>query len=154
MASDVCFIDGKPAKQFYRKYNVKSHDGQDDFASMREVVERRIERAPRDDDMPDLLVIDGGKGQLSAALDAKEKFKGIEINIVSLAKARTQKFSIDHKALELEVKKEYLFQEEKICLSKEGSPVFRIMSQIRDEAHDLLLIFIERKGKQPRCLLS
>ena len=155
VASNVCFIDGKPAKQFYRKYNVKTLDGgQDDFASMREVVERRIERALRDGDMPDLLVIDGGKGQLSAALDAKKKFKNLEMNIVSLAKARTQKFAIDVKTPRLR-SEERIFvpgRKDPIYL-KEGSPVFRLMSQIRDEAHRFAISF-HRKKRQASSMSS
>ena len=155
VASNVCFIDGKPAKQLYRKYNVETlNGGQDDFASMREIVERRIERALRDGDMPDLLVIDGGKGQLSAALDAKKKFEGLEMNIVSLAKARTQKFAIDVKAPRVR-SEERIFvpgRRDPIYL-KEGSPVFRLMSQIRDEAHRFAISF-HRKKRQAISMSS
>jgi excinuclease ABC B subunit len=85
VASRVVFIDGKPAKHLYRRFNIKTVDGVDDYASLEEVLERRFKRAWVDDgegglvdgedpwSMPDLVVIDGGKGQLSAALKGMAK---------------------------------------------------------------------------------
>ena len=95
VASNVCFLNGKPAKEHYRRYNIRTAaDKNDDFASIREVVQRRLERGLKDDDLPDLLVIDGGKGQLSAALEAAQLFPSLRIPIVSLAKSRPHKFKI------------------------------------------------------------
>ena len=73
VGSLVCFIDGMPFKPGYRRYKIKSVGGVDDYASIREVVSRRVRSLrERDEPPPDILLIDGGKGQLNAALDAFE----------------------------------------------------------------------------------
>ncbi|MEM7494979.1 MAG: helix-hairpin-helix domain-containing protein, partial [Myxococcota bacterium] len=70
MASQVCFVDGIPAKARYRLFHVKTVQGMDDYAMLHEVLLRRLKRGLRDDDLPDLLLVDGGKGQLGVALAA------------------------------------------------------------------------------------
>ncbi len=88
VAACVVFIHAKPAKREYRHYNVKTVEGPDDFASMKEIVYRRYSRQINESKrLPDLIIIDGGKGQLSAALDALEKLslKG-KIPIIGIAK--------------------------------------------------------------------
>src|SRR3546814_19729458 len=84
----VVFRDAKPSKKDYRHFNVRTVEGPDDFASMREVVHRRYRRLLEEGSLlPDLLVIDGGKGQLSAAQSAL-KLLGIErkIPVIGIAK--------------------------------------------------------------------
>jgi excinuclease ABC subunit C len=77
VASMAVFIDGRPRKNEYRKYNIRSVDGIDDYAAMREVVERRVRRLlDEKKELPDLFLIDGGKGQLNAALEALRKTCG------------------------------------------------------------------------------
>ena len=67
LAACVVFIKGKPSKKDYRKYNIKTVEGPDDYASMKEVVKRRYQRAIEENSpLPDLLITDGGKGQTSA----------------------------------------------------------------------------------------
>ena len=87
VASLVTFIDGLPFKPGYRRYRIRSVEGVDDFASIREVVSRRFRRKLHDDQVfPDILLIDGGKGQLNAALDV---FRMLAIEppcLISLAK--------------------------------------------------------------------
>jgi excinuclease ABC subunit C len=74
VASMVVFVDGRPRKSEYRKFKVRSVEGPDDFASMREVIDRRYSRVLEEQgSLPDLLVVDGGKGQLSSALDVLER---------------------------------------------------------------------------------
>ena len=86
------FVDGKPDKSGYRKFKIKTVRGRDDFAMINEVVERRYSRLRKEkSEFPDLIVIDGGKGQLSAAMSAL-KDVGIEIPCVSLAKEREEIF--------------------------------------------------------------
>lgn len=90
----VCFIDGQPSKQNYRHYHVKSVTGIDDFATMREVVYRRYKRLIEENtDLPQLVIIDGGKGQLNAALESIEllELKG-KMTIVGLAKNEEEIF--------------------------------------------------------------
>lgn len=100
VASQVCFVDGQPAKHRYRRYKIKTVEGTDDFAMMAEVLGRRIRRAQRyidneqpDDAMPDLLLIDGGKGQLGAVLkilrDHNVTVGADGVMVASIAKART-----------------------------------------------------------------
>ena len=87
MASLVAFHDGLPFKQGYRRFKINTVEGVDDFASMREVVTRRFKRLHEEGTpFPDILLIDGGKGQLNAAIDA---FKSLHITpptLISLAK--------------------------------------------------------------------
>src|SRR5579871_2664916 len=121
VASLVSFIDGTPFKPGYRRFKIKSVSGVDDFASMREVVFRRYRRL-RDEEsvFPDILLIDGGKGQLNAALDA---FRLLDIEppcLISLAK-----------------KEEEIFRPgegESIRLSRHASAL-RLLQSVRDEAH-------------------
>ena len=83
VASMVVFVDGRPRKSEYRKFKVRSVDGPDDFASMREVIERRYSRViDEQGPLPDLLVVDGGKGQLSSALDVLERLRLREPRVV------------------------------------------------------------------------
>jgi excinuclease ABC subunit C len=121
VASLVSFIDGTPFKPGYRRFKIKSVAGIDDFASMREVVTRRFRRLRDDEEIfPDILLIDGGKGQLNAALEAF-RLLGIEPPcLISLAK-----------------------QEEEIYRPGEAEPVvlkrthaaLRLLQSVRDEAH-------------------
>jgi excinuclease ABC subunit C len=121
VASLVSFIDGLPFKPGYRRYRIKTVQGVDDFASIREVVTRRFRRLAREEEVfPDLLLIDGGKGQLNAALDAF-RLLGLEPPcLISLAK-----------------------REEEIYRPGEGEPLhlsrhaaaLRLLQYVRDEAH-------------------
>jgi len=85
VASMVVFLNGKPAKGEYRKYTIKSVEGVDDFESMREVIFRRFSKL-EDADTPNLIIIDGGKGQLSAAQEVLGELNLKNLNIISLAK--------------------------------------------------------------------
>ena len=121
VGSLVTFIDGLPFKPGYRRYKIKSVKGVDDYASIREVVSRRIiGLQERDEPFPDIFLIDGGKGQLSAALDAFETLKVVPPTVISLAK-----------------------REEEIYLPGRSDPIvlsrrsfaLRLLQYARDEAH-------------------
>ena len=136
VASDVCFIDGHPEKSLYRTYNIETvQDTPDDFASIREVVKRRLERGVRDNDLPDLLVIDGGRGQLESALSAYAEFPGLSLQIVSLAKSRTEKTTKRSSAPKHSLERVFKPGQDTPIPLVPGSPAFRIMTQVRDEAH-------------------
>ncbi len=136
VASDVCFIDGHPEKSLYRTYNIETVQGApDDFASIREVVKRRLERGVRDNDLPDLLVIDGGRGQLESALSAYAEFPGLPLQIVSLAKSRTEKTTKRSSAPKHSLERVFKPGQDTPIPLVPGSPAFRIMTQVRDEAH-------------------
>ncbi|SFJ14615.1 Excinuclease ABC subunit C [Halobacillus dabanensis] len=90
----VVFIDGKPDKKEYRKYKVRDVEGPDDYETMREVVRRRYKRVLKEDlPLPDLIVVDGGKGQMTAALDVLENELGIDVPLCGLAKDDKHKTS-------------------------------------------------------------
>ena len=87
VGSQATFDEGEPRKDFYRRYRIRTVDGQDDFASMYEVLSRRLKRAVAEGEYPDLWVIDGGKGQLNVALEVLREFKLLDqIDVISLAK--------------------------------------------------------------------
>lgn len=116
------FIDGKPAKKEYRHYNVKTVEGPDDFATMEEVILRRYSRVIEENlPMPQLIVIDGGKGQLSAAINSLRKLNLMgKVAIIGIAK-RLEEIYFPGDPLPLYLDKR--------------SETLRIIQQIRDEAH-------------------
>jgi excinuclease ABC subunit C len=121
VASLVQFIDGLPFKPGYKKFQIQSVEGVDDFASMREVITRRFRRLVQEDEaFPDLLLIDGGKGQLNAVMETFEVLGIKPPTTISLAK-----------------KEEEIFvpgQSESIRLSRHSFSL-RLLQYVRDEAH-------------------
>ncbi|HEY3386309.1 MAG TPA: excinuclease ABC subunit UvrC [Saprospiraceae bacterium] len=128
VASCVVFRNAKPAKRDYRHFHVKTVEGPDDFASMREIVERRYKRMLEENQpLPDLVVIDGGKGQLSAAMEAID------------ALAIREKFTVVGIAKKLE---EIYFPGDSIPLYiDKKSESLRLIQQIRNEAHRFAITF-------------
>lgn len=128
VASMVCFRNGKPAKKDYRKFKIKTVEGPDDFGSMREIVFRRYSRLLREDQpLPDLIVIDGGKGQLSAAVDSlKELSIYGRIPIIGIAK-RLEELYFPGDTLPLFISKK--------------SESLKLIQQLRDEAHRFAITF-------------
>ena len=127
----VVFIDGRPAKNEYRKYKIKTVKGPDDYASMREVIYRRYARVLKDGlAFPDLIVIDGGKGQVDVARDVLENQLGLDIPIAGLAK------NDKHKTSEL------LFGPELAVIPLgRNSPEFFLLQRIQDEVHRFAITF-------------
>jgi len=117
----VCFIDGKPFKDAYRRYKIQTVAGNDDFASIREVVWRRYKHAGMNAELfPDIILIDGGKGQLSAACSAFDDMEFTPPVLLSLAK-----------------KEEIVFvhgRDEPLKLPRRD-PALRVLQSVRDEAH-------------------
>lgn len=151
VASNVCFIGGKPAKDQYRHYTIETVQGApDDFGSMREAVKRRLDRAQRDGDTPDLLVIDGGRGQLQAALDSAKLFPDVAITIVSLAKSRVEKTKaigrvMDTSAPQRSFERVFLNPDDDPVPLAPGSPEYRLMTRLRDEAHRFAITHHRKK---------
>ena len=127
VASMVCFIDGKARKSEYRSYKIRTVTGPDDFASMNEVVTRRYRRV-LDEGMglPDLVVVDGGKGQVSAASEALSSLGLGHIPLVGIAK-RLEEIIVP-------------YENETILLPKSSSSL-RLLQQLRDEAHRFAITF-------------
>lgn len=128
VSSLVVFENGKPKKSDYRKFKIKTVDGNDDFASMREVVERRYSRLIEENQkLPDLIIIDGGKGQLSAAVEVLTKLNLSEkVTVIGLAKRLEEIFLPGKK--------------DAILLPKSSSSL-KLLQQIRDEAHRFAITF-------------
>ncbi|MBM6619797.1 excinuclease ABC subunit UvrC [Bacillus suaedaesalsae] len=127
----VVFIDGKPDKREYRKYKIKSVTGPDDYASMKEVVRRRYSRILKDNlPLPDLIIIDGGKGHLSAAQDVLENELGLEIPIAGLVK------DDKHKTSEL-----LIGDSVQTVQLERNSQEFYLLQRIQDEVHRFAISF-------------
>jgi len=137
VASMVCFIDGKARKSEYRKYKIKTVDGVDDFAAMREVVFRRYRRLKSEQAaLPDLILIDGGKGQLSMAISALRELGLDYLTIIGLAKRLEEVFVPGHADPQ--------------SIPKQ-SPGLILLRKIRDEAHRFAITFQKQKrNKQVR----
>ncbi len=157
VASQVCFKDGEPDKSRYRRYKIKTVTGTDDFAMMYEVVSRRLKRGLEAKDLPDLILVDGGKGQLSMALAAC-KDAGIPVSkstlyVAGIAKARLKTplpLSDDPTHTD-----ERLFipgVKDPIILRKHTSERY-LVERIRDEAHRFAITF-HRERRKKRTLTS
>lgn len=131
VASQVVFQDGAANKDEYRRYKMRSGVGNNDYENMKEVLTRRM----RHDEYPepDLVVIDGGKGQLSIAV-AVMKELGLQYPVVSLAKARTKR-SFRSEEVEVTVERFFVPGRENPVTFRENSEAYRILVGIRDEAH-------------------
>ena len=138
VAGMVCFINGKPVKKEYRKFNIKTVDGIDDFESMREVVYRRYSRQIKErNPLPDLILIDGGKGQLSAAKKSIDKLGLGHIAIIGLAK-KLEEVYIPNSIYPQNISK--------------TSPALYLLRKIRDEVHRFAITF--HKNKRSKKLLE
>jgi excinuclease ABC subunit C len=127
VASLVVFVDAKARKSEYRKFKIRSVTGSDDFASMREVVERRYSRLLEEGSaMPDLVVVDGGKGQLSSAVEILQQLNLVGMPIVGLAKKLEEVFVPG--------------SSEPIMIPRTSSAL-KLLQQIRDEAHRFAITY-------------
>lgn len=127
----VVFTDGKPDKNEYRKYKIKTVQGPDDYEMMREVIRRRYKRVLLENlPLPDLLIVDGGKGQMSAALDVLENELGVSIPLAGLVKDER------HKTGEL------LFGDPpEIVPLERRSNEFYLVQRVQDEVHRFAITF-------------
>ena len=123
----VVFENGKPKKSEYRKYKIRSVEGNDDFAAMREVVRRRYSRALAEKtELPDLIIIDGGKGQLSSAYEVMSELDLAAIPMFGLAKRLEEVFTISSL--------------DPLVLPRSSSSL-RLLQHVRDEAHRFAITF-------------
>lgn len=135
VAACVVFKMGKPSKQDYRKFNIKTVVGPDDYASMREVVYRRYKRAIEENaPLPDLIITDGGKGQMEVVREVVEDELGLSIPIAGLAKDNR------HRTSELL----FGFPPETIGMRLD-SPLFHLLTRIQDEVHRFAIQFHKDK---------
>ncbi|MBP1310460.1 excinuclease ABC subunit C [Paenibacillus sp. 1182] len=134
----IVFIDGKPAKKEYRKYKIRSVQGPDDYETMREVIRRRYERVLKENlERPDLIVVDGGRGQIKAATDVLQNELGLFIPVCGLvkdAKHRTSQLLVGESS-------------EAVTLAR-NSEEFYLLQRIQDEVHRFAITFHrEQRGK-------
>ncbi|MFC5447565.1 excinuclease ABC subunit UvrC [Paenibacillus aestuarii] len=127
----VVFVDGKPDRKEYRKYKVKTVQGPDDYETMREVIRRRYERVLKDNlTMPDLIVVDGGKGQISGAIDVLENELGLFIPVCGLVK------DAKHKTAQL-----LMGDPAEVIPLPRDSQEFYLLQRIQDEVHRFAITF-------------
>ena len=131
VAACVVFKKAKPSKQDYRKYNIRTVEGPDDYASMQEVVRRRYSRAIEEGSpLPDLIITDGGKGQMEVVRQVVEDELHLHIPIAGLAKDDR------HRTREL------LFGFPPLTIGlKQSTPLFHLLEQIQDEVHRFAITF-------------
>lgn len=131
VASMVVFINGDPAKKMYRKFKIKYVEGSNDFASLQETISRRLNELDKAEDesfsaKPDLIIIDGGKGQLSSTYEILSNSNHCDINMISLAKR---------------FEEVYLPNNPTPLMLKRSSEELKLLQRIRDEAHRFAITF-------------
>ncbi len=134
VGSMVCFVDGRPFRSGYRRFKVRSVEGVDDFAMMREVVSRRYRRLlEQGEDAPDLVIVDGGKGQLSAAISGLADSGHRPLAMIGLAKRQEEVF---------------LPGESEPLVLERHHPGLRLIQAVRDEAHRFAISYHKKLRSQ------
>lgn len=142
VSSMVVFCDGKEERKSYRTYILKESSQGDDYGSMKEVLTRRYKRAKAENQLPDLMIVDGGKGQLGIALKVLEELNLTGIDVIGVAKDKGR----HDKGMTQE--KIFLPGREEPLLFKSHSPVLLLIQKIRDEAHRVAITFHRKKRSQ------
>ncbi|WP_411888850.1 excinuclease ABC subunit UvrC [Staphylococcus aureus] len=139
----VTFVDGKPDKKNYRKYKIKTVKGPDDYKSMREVVRRRYSRVLNEGlPLPDLIIVDGGKGHMNGVIDVLQNELGLDIPVAGLQK------NDKHQTSEL-----LYGASAEIVPLKKNSQAFYLLHRIQDEVHRFAITF-HRQTRQKTGLKS
>ncbi len=130
VGSMVVFIDGEPDKTSYRRFRIKTVEGNDDFACLKEVLKRRLDKLGTEEEekfpMPDLIIIDGGKGQLSSVKAVVDQYQGVKADLISLAEREEEIFTP--------------FSSEPVVLPRRDF-VLKMLQRIRDEAHRFAITY-------------
>ena len=149
VASQVVFVDGEAVKRLYRTYKIKSVEGPDDYASMAEVLTRRLKRGLEQGDLPDLIVVDGGRGQLNVALSVADKLGLSRLPIIGLSKPRTERKRGNNASVDKIV---LPWQSDPIRLP-DHDPALNLLRRLRDESHRFAVNF-HRKSRNKKSLQS
>jgi len=156
VASLACFRDGEPDKSGYRRFKIRTVEGADDYAMMREALERRFRPAVEDDKpLPSLVVVDGGKGQLNAALDVFREI-GIEgLPVCGLAKSRLKDASGGGEKTRTE-ERVFLPGRKNPVTFRANAPALFLLQRVRDEAHRFGITYhrLLRKNRNLRSVLE
>ncbi|MCO4745322.1 MAG: excinuclease ABC subunit UvrC [Proteobacteria bacterium] len=149
VAAMVVFLDGEPARKEYRRYRVKTAPGDDDYAMMREILERRFRRAIEEGNRPDLLVVDGGKGQLAVARAVLMDLGLDDQAVIGIAKPRTERRRGDRSTPD----KIVLPNAKDPIVLRSHHPGLRMLQHLRDETHRQAVRY-QRKVRQRASLTS
>lgn len=149
VGSIVRFEDGEPSKQKYRRYRVKTVDHADDYGMMYEVLKRRLVRGLEEQDLPDLLIVDGGKGQLHVASEVLKELGITRVDAIGLAKSRFQDAKRGPEKI-------YLPQHKSPLLLIKQHAILRLLQRIRDESHRFAIAYHRtlREKSQTQSLLD
>ncbi len=155
VGSMVTFDEGEPDKNRYRRFRIRTVEGADDFRMMYEVLTRRYRRAKETGDFPDLLVVDGGIGQLNVALEVLRELEITEVDAAGLAKMRVER---DARAPQIERSEERVFlpgRKNPVVLRRNSSALF-LLQRVRDEAHRFAITYHRalRRKERLRSLLD
>ncbi len=150
VASQVVFEEGVPKREDYRRYKIKTVEGSNDFASMKEVLERRFKHTEYDD--PQLVVVDGGKGQLTMAIRAMKEIERPDIPLVGMAKARTQGEFTDQEVSQTEERFFLPGRTNPVTFAR-NSEALKILVYLRDEAHRFAITY-HRNIRDKRIMTS
>lgn len=153
VASQVASLDTEPDTANYRRYRIKTVKGNDDFASMHEVLSRRLRRGVREGGLPDLIVIDGGKGQLAAAHAAMKDLKVEGVDLIALAKSRDLNGAAPEEGTTRTPERIFVLGRKDPILLPQTSPELFALTRLRDEAHRFAITF-QRKLSTRRGLQS
>lgn len=147
VAAMVVFVDGTKETGSYRKYKIKTALGSDDYGAMYEVLTRRYKRAKEEGLLPDLIIVDGGKGQLNVALKVLQELDIVTTSVIGVAKelGRHDKGMTEERVFLPNLKDPVIF--------KKNSPVLFLLQQIRDEAHRFAVTF-HRKRRSKKMVKS
>src|ERR1700676_3732614 len=150
VGSQATFDEGVPQKALYRRYRIRTVEGQDDFASLYEVLGRRLRRAKAENEYPDLWVIDGGKGQLNVAIQVLKEFDLSEqIEVISLAKQHVLNDPRDRAVTKSEERVFLPNRKDPIVLPRNSSALF-VLVRIRDEAHRFAITYNRELRRRAR----
>lgn len=156
VASQVAAVDGEADKSGYRHYRIKGFTGQDDFASIYEVITRRVRRGLEANDLPDLLLIDGGKGQLNAARAALKDLDALDrVDLASLAESRVQGQNESGGVVRSDERVFLPGRKDPIVLRQNSAELF-VLTRLRDEAHRFAITFHQklRRARNFRSVLE
>jgi excinuclease ABC subunit C len=153
VASRVRFRGGIADRAGYRRFRVRTVQGQDDFASMREVVGRSLRRGLSEGDLPDVVVIDGGPAQLASALEARDDAGAWDVRVVSLAKARAER-RVRGKRRERTEERLFLAPNAEPIELPRHSGVRHLLERVRDEAHRFAITYHRKERGRIRSRLD
>jgi excinuclease ABC subunit C len=148
VASMVSFENNLPDKRNYKRFKIRSVTGQDDFASMAEVIRRRYTKAKEEGILPDLVLIDGGKGQLNAGLEVLRDLGIDGPDVIGLAKARSGEEGSDR-----EFERVFLPGVDEPVILEPTSQTTHLVARVRDEAHRFAITY-HRKLREKRAIRS